>query len=64
MVAIWAWDEAAQGWLGFVPGEQDAPANALTVFRQGRTYWIVATEPITWTIQLDPSPAAVFAAGN
>ncbi len=65
VVAIWEWDEATQGWLGFFPGEQDAPAlNTPTVFRQGRTYWIVATEPITWTVELPPAPAAVFAAGN
>ena len=65
VVAIWEWDEATQGWLGFFPGEQDAPAlNAPTVFRQGRTYWIVATEPVNWTVELPPAPAAVFAAGN
>ena len=65
VVAIWEWDEAAGVWLGFFPDLQDAPAlNTPTTLRQGRTYWIVATEPITWTIELDPPPGAVFAAGN
>ena len=51
VLVIYGWDEAAQTWKGFFPGLEDVPGlNTLTTLRQGHTYWVAVTEPLTWTI--------------
>ncbi|MXW24734.1 MAG: hypothetical protein F4Z77_00295, partial [Dehalococcoidia bacterium] len=56
VVAVYTWDEAAGRWLGYLPGLEHAPTlNTLTTFSSGATYWIVAEEAVTWTIEA-PAP--------
>ena len=51
VVVIYAWDETTRRWFGYFPGLQDvAGLNTLTEFSSGRTYWVAATEHITWTL--------------
>ena len=51
VVAVYRWDEAAQTWLAYFPGLEDVPGlNTLTALQQGRTYWVAATEAVTWTV--------------
>ena len=54
VTAVYQWDEAAQSWLAFFPGLEDAPgANTLATLQHGAQYWIAATELITWTVAID-----------
>ncbi|MXZ88546.1 MAG: hypothetical protein F4Z07_06795 [Dehalococcoidia bacterium] len=56
VVAVYTWDEAAGRWLGYLPGLEHVPTlNTLTAFSSGATYWIVAEEGVTWTIET-PAP--------
>ena len=51
IAAVYEWDEDEQTWLVFLPNRENVSSlNTLTVFRQGRTYWAVATEPVTWRV--------------
>ena len=52
VLVIYGWDEAAQTWKGVFPGLEDVPGlNTLPTLRQGSTYWVAVTEPLTWTIE-------------
>ncbi|MYH68467.1 MAG: cadherin-like beta sandwich domain-containing protein, partial [Dehalococcoidia bacterium] len=52
VVAVYTWDEAAGRWFGYLPGLEHVPTlNTLTAFSSGATYWIVAEEAVTWTIE-------------
>ena len=52
VAVVYAWDEAAETWLIYIPDLLEVPGlNTLTALEQGHTYWIAATEPVTWTIQ-------------
>ena len=65
VIAIYQWDEASQTWLGFFPGTQSAPGlNTLTTLRQGGTYWVATTEPVTWTVTLPSQEPTVTAASG
>lgn len=51
IAAVYEWDEGEQTWPVFLPHQENIPSlNTLAIFRQGRTYWAVATEPVTWTV--------------
>ena len=52
VAVVYAWDEAAETWLIYIPDLLEVPGlNTLTALEQGHTYWIAATEPVTLTIQ-------------
>ena len=54
VAVVYAWNEAAETWLTYVPDLPELPGlNTLTALEQGRTYWIAATELITWTVAID-----------
>ena len=49
--AIFKRDELSQRWLGYYPVlGPDSRINALESFLSGETYWIYATEPVTWRV--------------
>ena len=49
--AIFKRDELSQRWLGYYPVlGPDSRVNALESFLSGETYWIYATEPVTWRV--------------
>ena len=51
VVAVYTWDETAGRWLGHFPGLQDVPGlNTLTAFSPGVTYWVAATQTVSWTL--------------
>ena len=51
VLVIYEWDEAAQTWKGFFPGLEDVPGlNTLANFKEGGTYWVAVSEPVTWSV--------------
>ena len=63
VLVIYEWDEAAQTWLAYFPGLGDVLGlNTLTTLRQGSTYWVAVTEPLTWSVA--NSGAALAAAAR
>ena len=65
VLVIYEWDEAAQTWKGFFPGLEDVPGlNTLTTLRQGSTYWVAVSEPVTWTVAKSGAALAAAARGS
>ena len=51
VAVVYAWNATAETWLIYVPDLLEVPGlNTLTALEQGHTYWIAATEPVTWTV--------------
>ena len=51
IAVVYAWDEAAETWLIYVPNLPEVPGlNTLATLEQGRSYWSAATEPLTWAV--------------
>ncbi len=52
VIVVYAWDETRREWLASFPGLDHVPGlNTLTAFSSGATYWVVAEEAVTWTIE-------------
>ena len=48
---VFEWDELGQRFLGYFPAlGPDSRSNTLGAFLVGETYWIYATEPVTWRV--------------
>lgn len=51
IVAVYEWDETVLLWLKFFPDqENESQLSSLPSFSSGRSYWIVASEPISWNV--------------
>jgi hypothetical protein len=48
LVGVYAWDSIAKAWVRYFPG---APgyANTLSVLEAGEAYFIMLSEPASWT---------------
>jgi hypothetical protein len=47
VTAIYTWDNAAQDWLAYFPGETAPGVNDLTQLEEDRPYWIASSTPGT-----------------